>query len=68
MFDDLKLMENNDPWVKLSTYGKMKKKKCTRFICELKKSAVYSCCSDCRKEKGCTEACPKNKELCPWYK
>lgn len=26
MFDDLKLMENNDPWVKLSTYGKMKKK------------------------------------------
>ena len=26
MFDDLKLMENKDPWVKLSTYGKMKKK------------------------------------------
>jgi hypothetical protein len=26
MFEELKLMENNDPWVKLSTYGKMKKK------------------------------------------
>ncbi len=25
MFDELKLMENKDPWVRLSTYGKMKK-------------------------------------------
>jgi hypothetical protein len=26
MFDELKLIENKDPWIKLSTYGKMKKK------------------------------------------
>jgi uncharacterized FlgJ-related protein len=26
MFDELKLMENQDPWVRLSIYGKMKKK------------------------------------------
>lgn len=25
MFEELKLMENKDPWVRLSTYGKMKK-------------------------------------------
>ncbi len=25
MFEELKLMENKDPWVRLSTYGKLKK-------------------------------------------
>jgi len=25
MFDELRLTENIDPWVRLSTYGKMKK-------------------------------------------